>query len=118
ALASFEKLPDAVINEGKRAILDCIGSGIAGVTSDVGRIAIAATHAETGSSAVWGTPYRRSPRCAALTNGVLAHAHDLDDTNDSMRGHPSAPVVPVILALGDQVGASGRDIITAYVVGV
>lgn len=61
---------------------------------------------------------RVTPRNAALANGALAHAHDFDDTNDSMRGHPSAPVVPAIFALGDAIGADGPTLVTAYVVGV
>lgn len=124
ALASFiathryKDLPPDVVNEAKRAIADCIGGGIAGLSTQVGTIARGLVATEAGPSAVWGTDIRTTPRNAALANGALAHAHDLDDTNDSMRGHPSAPVVPAIFALGDAIGADGPALMTAYVVGV
>src|SRR5690606_34612779 len=45
-------------------------------------------------------------------------AHDIDDTNPSMRGHPSCPVVPAIFALAAQFGSTGQELITAYIAGV
>jgi 2-methylcitrate dehydratase PrpD len=61
---------------------------------------------------------RSTARNAALANGSMAHAHDFDDGNMAMVGHPSSPVVPAVLALADELDASGTDIITAYAVGV
>ncbi len=55
---------------------------------------------------------------AALANGTLAHAHDIDDTNESMRGHPSAPVVPTIFSMVPSTEADGKALIAAYAVGV
>jgi len=52
---------------------------------------------------------------AALINGVAAHVLDFDDV--ALRGHPSAVMTPAILALGSELGRSGRDLLDAYVVG-
>ncbi len=52
---------------------------------------------------------------AALINGVAAHALDFDDV--ALRGHPSAVMVPAILALAAEIGSNGRDVLDAYVVG-
>jgi 2-methylcitrate dehydratase PrpD len=52
---------------------------------------------------------------AALTNGTAAHALDYDDV--ALEGHPSVVLVPAILAEGERLGASGRDLIAAYVAG-
>jgi 2-methylcitrate dehydratase PrpD len=52
---------------------------------------------------------------AALLNGTAAHAHDYDD--QSLTGHPSAVLVPAILAEGETLGSSGRELMSAYVVG-
>jgi len=52
---------------------------------------------------------------AALINGVAAHVLDFDDV--ALRGHPSAVMTPAILALGAELGRSGRDVLDAYVVG-
>ncbi|MGP1613693.1 MAG: MmgE/PrpD family protein, partial [Pollutimonas bauzanensis] len=52
---------------------------------------------------------------AALINGVAAHVLDFDDV--ALRGHPSAVMVPAILALAAELGSSGREALDAYVVG-
>ncbi|MEO1081944.1 MAG: MmgE/PrpD family protein [Pseudomonadota bacterium] len=52
---------------------------------------------------------------AALVGGTAAHAHDLDD--QSLTGHPSAILVPTILAEADSLECNGREMITAYVAG-
>lgn len=52
---------------------------------------------------------------AALLGGTSAHALDYDD--QSLSGHPSAVMVPAILAEGERLGSSGRDLVTAYVAG-
>ena len=54
---------------------------------------------------------------AALVNGTSAHALDFDDVNMSMRGHPSVPLLPAVLALGEKIGSSGRELIDAFVLG-
>ncbi|MFC4273944.1 MmgE/PrpD family protein [Achromobacter aloeverae] len=52
---------------------------------------------------------------AALVNGMAAHVLDYDDV--ALRGHPSAVMVPAILALGQALGRNGRHALDAYVVG-
>jgi len=53
---------------------------------------------------------------AALINGISSHVFDFDDTDLTSAVHPSAPVLPVLLAL-EQRGMSGRDFVTAMVLG-
>ncbi|MBV9115095.1 MAG: MmgE/PrpD family protein, partial [Hyphomicrobiales bacterium] len=52
---------------------------------------------------------------AAFVNGVAAHVLDYDDV--ALAGHPSAVLVPSILAEGWTLDARGRDAIAAYVAG-
>jgi 2-methylcitrate dehydratase PrpD len=54
---------------------------------------------------------------AALANGTAAHALDFDDMCFVSLAHPSAPLVSAILAIGETVSASGRDVLDAYVAG-
>lgn len=54
---------------------------------------------------------------AALINGTASHALDYDDVNNQMRGHPTVPVFPAVLALGARLRASGADILKAFIVG-
>src|ERR1700726_477654 len=58
---------------------------------------------------------RRSIETAALVNGVAAHVLDYDDV--SLDGHPSAVLVPAILAQGEVSGSSGAEMLTAYIAG-
>ena len=64
-----------------------------------------------------GRPETASLLDAALVNGAAGHALDFDDTNLTMSGHPTVPVLPAVLALADVLGSSGREIVTALVVG-
>jgi 2-methylcitrate dehydratase PrpD len=73
--------------------------------------------AAPGPSLVFGGKRRVDPLSAALINGTAAHALDYDDCSNSMGGHPSAPILPALIALGEQYGKSGRDILAAYVIG-
>jgi 2-methylcitrate dehydratase PrpD len=47
----------------------------------------------------------------------MAHALDFDDVNWSMNGHPTVPLLPAVLALGQEVHASGADVLLAFVLG-
>ena len=63
------------------------------------------------------SPARKSPAPeAAWINGTAGHALDYDDVA-SLRGHPSTVLVPAILAEGETLGATGRDMLAAYVAG-
>jgi 2-methylcitrate dehydratase PrpD len=54
---------------------------------------------------------------AAFVNGALAHIHELDDGHRFAMGHPSATVIPAALAVGEKNDATGKELITAIVVG-
>ncbi|HUS95151.1 MAG TPA: MmgE/PrpD family protein, partial [Hyphomicrobiaceae bacterium] len=54
---------------------------------------------------------------AALINGATSHALDYDDVNRRLGGHPTAPVAPVALAMGELLGASGRDVLAGLIAG-
>ena len=70
-----------------------------------------------GDSTVFGDSKTWTPAVAALLNGALGHSLDFDDTHADFSLHPSAPVVPAAFAVGEMVGASGRDVLTAIVAG-
>ncbi|MBC5767109.1 MmgE/PrpD family protein [Ramlibacter albus] len=113
----YEQLPADVAQEAKLAIADTVGSALAAAKESVTTAALATVDSH-GPASVWGLGRKVGVRDAAFVNGTMAHAHDIDDTNPSMRGHPSAPVVPAVFALAAQQGASGKEAIAAYVAGV
>jgi 2-methylcitrate dehydratase PrpD len=115
---TYESLPEEVKNEARRAIADTIGGAIAACSEPSTRAVHRVIAGEVGPCSIWGTTERTTPRNAALINGTMAHAHDIDDCNGPMLGHPSAPVVPAIAALVDELRLSGADMIVAYVAAV
>jgi len=54
---------------------------------------------------------------AALCNGTLAHCLDFDDTYVKANTHTSAPLWAATLALGQEVGASEEEMLTAFITG-
>ncbi len=109
-------IPDALIQKAHDALLDTLGVTLAGAREDASGIA-QAWAAETGArpvSRILGTAQSSSPAEAAFANGIAAHALDFDDSLPSMRGHPSATLVPVILAVGEAARSSGREVLTSY----
>jgi 2-methylcitrate dehydratase PrpD len=124
---SYEDIPAEVVELGKKSILDGLGLALAGSRAATGMIC--RKYLQTlgvcgGKSVVIGSNIRTSPRFAAFVNGVSLHADDFDDTQlsaakDRVYGllvHPTVPVLPAALALGDRV--SGKDLMLAYHLGV
>lgn len=114
---SFNELPQEAIHWAKVGILDTVGVALAGSREDCTRIVESTTCGSSGPSLVFGGSRRIGPLDAALVNGVASHALDFDDCNNTIGGHPSAPILPALFALADETGASGRDFIAAYVAG-
>src|SRR5258708_3784361 len=110
---TFEDLPVEAVTQAKRAILDTLGVAIAGSTEPCARIAAEVVRAEQGraEATVIGQGFAAPARAAALVNGTSTHALDYDDVNASMHGHPSPPLLPALLAVGEETGASGRALI-------
>lgn len=115
----YEYLPMEVVRWAKISFIDTIGCAFAGVNEEAPQIAqkVLTTGKNSGPSLIWGTPRRATALDAASINGVATHALDYDDCNNSIAGHPSAALLPATLALAEEIGASGCDVILAYVTG-
>ena len=113
-------LPDETLDAARDALIDTVGVALAGTREPVGELA-ARWARELGAkpqAACWGLDIASSPAEAAFVNGVCSHALDFDDTHPSVRGHPSATLLPAALAVGESAGASGADVLAAYVIGM
>src|SRR5262252_6168173 len=113
---TYDGLPDAALEWAKTGILDTVGVTLAGSAEPCAQIMLRVCTA-TGPALVFGSAQRVSVTDAALVNGVAAHALDFDDCNNTLGGHPSAPILPGLFALADTMPVSGRDFIAAYVAG-
>lgn len=113
----FADLPPQAVYWAKVGILDTVGTTLAGCHEDTACLAARALAPGAGPSLLFGHSRRVSALEAALINGAASHALDFDDCNNTIGGHPSAPVLSALFALADDIGASGQDFMTAYVVG-
>lgn len=111
-------IPDKALPLARTAFLDTTGVALAGAVEPGSRIVqkLAASEA-SGCCHIWGTPLKTSATWAALANGSAAHALDFDDMCFVSLAHPSTPLVATVLAIGEQISASGRAVLEAYVIG-
>jgi len=102
----------------KKYLLDGIGCGLHGHSQPWSRIMNRFVKEQRGrrDAALWLENFRGPCTNVALGLGVMIHAFDFDDYHNA-KVHPGAPVIPAILTVGESVGASGRDILTAMVAG-
>lgn len=105
------------IDVAKKSVLDTVGVSLAAtsLSDDALRLrAMAIDLASPNGSAILGFGGRASAPMAAWINGALAHPLDFDDIAYDAFAHPSAAVVPAMLAVAEKVGGvSGRDFIVA-----
>ena len=116
----FADLGPSQITAARQAISDCLACTIAGSVTSTSVIVrrVAEVSSARGACTVFGGSQRLCAQSAALANGTAAHALDYDDILWTQYGHPSSTVWSAALAVGESVGASGRDVILAYAIGV
>jgi 2-methylcitrate dehydratase PrpD len=103
----------------RHAFIDTVGCALAGMAEEAPKIIwrIPGVATAPGPALIWASDTRTSALDATLVNGTASHALDYDDVAGVMGGHPSAMLVPPLLALADGLAVTGRDLALAYVVG-
>lgn len=111
--------PEAAVESARRQFIDLIAVAIPGAAEPATRHVLE-TVGEWGQgpATAIGAGLALAAPWAALVNGTAAHALDFDDNFDPAKAHATAVLVPAILALGEQEGASGADCIDAYIAGL
>ena len=125
---TYESIPANVIRRAKEAVIDGIGVTLSGVNADCTRLIrqYIAGLGLSGKATVIGQDQTLPAEFAALANGVSAHALDYDDTQistlpDRVYGlltHPTTPVLSAAIPAAEEIGASGKDTLTAFCTGV
>ena len=112
-------IPETVRHAAGNALVDTVAVAIAGsrtaVATRARRIARAAYGG--GQASLLGTDETLNAPGAALANGAAAHALDFDDNCYAGFVHGSAVIMPAVLATAEAEGASGADLLTAFVAG-
>jgi 2-methylcitrate dehydratase PrpD len=121
AETGYSTISDTALIHAKMHMLDTLGAALAAVSTPVARIAFdyCKRMGSSHEASIWGTHDKASVPMAAFTNGLLAHALDFDDWDAYLRaGHPTSMITAAALALGENIGASGKDLLKAYVFGI
>jgi len=113
----FEQLPGEAVALTRDAYTDTIGVIMAGVAEPVTGIVRdeCNTTRGCGEARACLSRWTYSALDAALISGTAAHALDYDD--QALTGHPSAVLVSALLAEGEWLGSTGRELATAYAAG-
>jgi len=123
AAETSHQWPDTAVKEAVRAFIDTIACMLSGAYEPPVRKAYnAVARWGKGHSTVVGVPGTEDRSglpapWAALINGTAAHSQDYDDVLDPALAHVSAVLVPALLALAEETGASGHHCVDAYLVG-
>ncbi|HWP28360.1 MAG TPA: MmgE/PrpD family protein [Chloroflexota bacterium] len=119
ARTPFTAIPASTIHAAKRAILDNLGAALGAAADPAVAMARRVVQQLGGQpqATLWADGQQTSVTHAALVNGIMAHVLDYDDTHLPTILHPSSPLVAAALAVGEWLGASGQDLLTAYLVG-
>jgi 2-methylcitrate dehydratase PrpD len=117
--AAGRALPDEVAEKTKQHILDTLAAMISGSQLQPGRMALQFARAYGGKevATVVASNFLCGPIEAALTNGMLAHADETDDSHSPSQSHPGCAVVPAVLAAGERFGISGTHFLRAVALG-
>lgn len=112
-------VPAPVRTAAARHLLDGLDTALAAVRTGAGTPAVTVARGLGGpaEATILGSTDRVSAPAAALANGTLVHALDFDDTHAGGLVHATAVVLPAALAVGEERGATGEEVLTAAVIG-
>ncbi len=118
AARRYEDLPELTITRARQVVLDFIGTMLGGYQTELGkRAADYAACMQPGSAAtIVGDGRHSATEGAAWSNAVMGKFLGMDDSHRTA-GHVASQLVPVALALGEQLRLGGRQVITALAVG-
>lgn len=115
----YEDIPANALERAKNTICDTVGAITFGYGLPWSQMVVdyATKYGPGGKSRILGPGGSLvQPQMAALANGALAHAFELDGASKPSAGsHPCATIFPASLAVAQERGFGGRDLVTAFV---
>ena len=112
---TFKDLPETVVHEVKRRVLDSIGCALGAWNAPPCRFArqLAQRVTIARGATLWGTGHKTLPELATFANGGLVRYFDFNDTYLAKEpAHPSDNI-PAVFAVAESTGASGKRVIQA-----
>lgn len=120
ATLQYQDIPTDVVERAKNLYADWVGSALAGKGGrPVEALAAFARKMApaSGKCEVLISRERTTPYFAAFINGASSHYAEQDDVHNGSVFHPAAVVFPAALAIAQEIGASGKEFLTAAIVG-
>lgn len=116
--ATFESIPTKVIQHAKKVLLDFVGAAIGGSRSDIAKTLFSSPIFFDGNeSTVLAYSKKSSCENAAFLNASMASVLELDEGHRYAMGHPGLHVIPAALAVAERESSSGKELLTAIIVG-
>jgi 2-methylcitrate dehydratase PrpD len=117
---SISHIPEKVVQKAQDLMTDFLGVTVAGALELPSQIMQSFVREQNalGSSTIVGTSLQSQSNWAAFANGIAGHALDFDDTSQPMYGHPTVPVLPAALAVGEVRDVTGRAVLESYIIGL
>jgi 2-methylcitrate dehydratase PrpD len=118
AATTFDRLHKQVVADTQRAVLDWLGSALAGSLEAPARMAqkVITKLGQSNDATVFSAG-RSSAAGAALANGVASHLLELDDVHKGSTLHPGAPIISAALAVSEREHCDGKSFLLAVALG-
>lgn len=119
AAAATRAVPGEVMASAKLHLLDTLAAMISGIDLPPAVAAIRFARSNGGSpvATVVGTNIMCNAVDAAMTNGMLAHSDETDDSHAPSQSHPGCVAIPAALAAGERFGIGGEHFLRAIALG-
>lgn len=109
-------LPDSIALATRHVMLDSIGCALGGHSLEAGRLAVAYAERQPGNATIIGSARKVTREAAIFANGQLMNVLDLEECMMNW-GHEIPFVLPVALTVGEELGASGEEVVRAVAIG-
>lgn len=119
AQTQWADIPNNVVHEAKRSLLNYFATAIAGST-EIGMeksLAVLTPFSGQGACKIIGRAERVDMALAAYLNGVSANIYDFDDTHQATVIHPTAPIAPAVFAMAETQPCDGKALLKAFIIG-
>jgi len=113
----YQDVPDNVVHETKKRIVDSLGCAIGAFTADPVKISrkVAEAARDSKGSTLFGTRKKTTPELAAFVNGIMLRYFDYNDTYLSKEpAHPSDNIGPCFSVAESERG-TGKDLLLSII---
>ncbi|MFZ3578686.1 MmgE/PrpD family protein [Virgibacillus sp. DJP39] len=119
ANTKYDDIPESVILHAKKSLLNWVGVTIGAINHETTNILMEVTDdiSSERHATILGRNQKKDLLSAVLINGTSSHIFDFDDTHLETIHHPSAPVAPVIFALGEKYNIPPKELLRAFILG-